>query len=42
VLGLHLGVTALLALGAVGCIVLPVGVPVLVGTVLRRVRPLMR
>jgi hypothetical protein len=41
-LGLHFGVTALVVVGALGCLVLPVGVPLVVGMVLRRVRPLMR
>ncbi|GAA4793010.1 hypothetical protein GCM10023200_30830 [Actinomycetospora chlora] len=42
VLGLHLGVPALVVIGAVGCVALPVGVPILLGTVLRRMRPLLR
>lgn len=38
-LGLHFGATALLAVGAAGCLVLPVGAPVIVRSVLRRTRP---
>jgi hypothetical protein len=39
-LGLHLQVTALLVVGAVGCLVLPLAGPVAVRVVLMRIRPL--
>ncbi|MHC1561102.1 DUF3040 domain-containing protein [Actinomycetospora sp. C-140] len=42
VLGLHLGSVVLCVVGAVGCLLLPVGVPLLLRTVLYRVRPLRR
>jgi hypothetical protein len=41
-LGIHFGVTALIVLGAVACLVLPIGAPIAVRVVLRRVRPLRR
>lgn len=40
-LGLHSGITALLVMGGLGCVVLPVGAPLAVRAVLRRARPLM-
>jgi hypothetical protein len=39
-LGLHLQITVLLVVGAVGCLVLPLAGPVAVRVVLMRVRPL--
>jgi len=39
-LGLQAGATALVGLGAVGCLLLPVGAPLAVRAVLRRLRPL--
>ena len=42
VLGLHLGSIVLAVIGAVGCLLLPVGVPLLLRTVLSRTRPLRR
>lgn len=38
--GLHTGIVALLAVGALGCVVLPVAVPLSVRAVVRRRRPL--
>ena len=38
-LGLHLQITALLVVGAVGCLVLPLAGPVAVRVVLMRIRP---
>lgn len=40
-IGLHAGVLSLLVAGGIGCVVLPVGAPLAVRAVLRRVRPLM-
>lgn len=40
-IGIHAGVTSLLVVGALGCVLLPVGAPLAVRTVLRRTRPLM-
>jgi hypothetical protein len=39
-LGLQSGASALVALGAAGCLLLPVGAPQVVRAVLRRLRPL--
>ena len=40
-LGLHTGVIALLVVGAIGCAVLPVAVPLAVRVLVRRARPMM-
>jgi len=39
-LGLQAGASALVGLGAAGCLLLPVGAPLVVRAVLRRLRPL--
>jgi hypothetical protein len=40
-IGLHAGVTSLLVVGALGCVLLPAGAPLAVRAILRRTRPLM-
>jgi len=40
-IGLHAGAVPLLVVGALGCVLLPVGAPLAVRAVLRRTRPLM-